>query len=255
MFVIKKSMVLYSTIIIYFLTLLFHLFISSLTDNRNFLGIVMLLPIIVVFIYQFGINKLKTIHTFGLTKPTISSILFAISVPMMFGCMFQMIFYFTKKEYFLFTNVKGFFLLLLISLTISSLSAFLEEVVWRGNYYYYLRKKYTLWKTSIITASIWSIWHLPIGLFYKNYKMVFFGTIMYMGTLFILSILLTYIRSWGKSVYPAAIFHGMFNSFYFTRGSTISWNLEYIEFTQFLFLLCVFVIFCSVYKLKIDCKK
>lgn len=75
-------------------------------------------------------------------------------------------------------------------------------------------KKYSLIQTAIITASLWSLWHLPVALFYKNYELWFVGILSYLSLLFILSIILTYTREYGRSVLPPAILHGMFNVFF-----------------------------------------
>lgn len=105
-----------------------------------------------------------------------------------------------------------------MGLTISSFSALLEEVVWRGNFHYYFRKKYGMWTIAYITAVIWSIWHLPIALLYKPYATPEITSIIYLLLLFILSILLTMIREYGKSIVPVAIMYGMINVFYLSEG-------------------------------------
>ena len=61
-------------------------------------------------------------------------------------------------------NEVGF--LLLVGLTVGSLSALLEEIIWRG-IFITIYEKYTFIQTAIIIASIWSSWHLPIAIFYK----------------------------------------------------------------------------------------
>ncbi|QDQ03088.1 hypothetical protein FOH38_23030 [Lysinibacillus fusiformis] len=67
-------------------------------------------------------------------------------------------------------------------------------------FHYYLRKQYGLWSTACVTAVIWSIWHLPIALFYKSYATPGITSFVYLLLLCMLSILLTLIREYGKSI-------------------------------------------------------
>lgn len=57
----------------------------------------------------------------------------------------------------------------MIGLTIATISALVEEIVWRGYYHVQLRKSYSIHHTATIGACIWSVWHLPIAIFYKGY--------------------------------------------------------------------------------------
>ncbi|MBM6649629.1 CPBP family intramembrane glutamic endopeptidase, partial [Bacillus sp. RIT 809] len=137
-------------------------------------------------------------------------------------------------------NELGF--LLLVGLTIGSLSAVLEEIIWRGNFHYYLRKKYSFMQTAIITASLWSSWHLPVAIFYKNYEFRLVGILSYLSLLFILSIILTYTREYGGSVISPAILHGMFNVFYLTDVVQNKWDASLTKLIKFIFLaiaLCI----------------
>ncbi|MGE7840449.1 CPBP family intramembrane glutamic endopeptidase [Lysinibacillus sp. NPDC093712] len=105
-------------------------------------------------------------------------------------------------------------LIVIIGLTISAFSALLEEVVWRGNIHFYLRQQYSLWQTACITGAIWSLWHLPIALFYKSYSMPFIGVTIYLLLLYGISLVLSMFREYGLSIMPVAILHGMMNVFY-----------------------------------------
>ena len=128
---------------------------------------------------------------------------------------------------------------MLIGLTVGSLSALLEEIIWRGNFHYYLRKKYSFMQTAIIIALLWSSWHLPIAIFYKNYEFQLLGILSYLSLLFILSIILTYTREYGGSVISPAILHGMFNVFYLTDVVQNKWDASLIELIKFTLLTIV----------------
>nr|WP_245251026.1 CPBP family intramembrane glutamic endopeptidase [Virgibacillus litoralis] len=104
--------------------------------------------------------------------------------------------------------------MLLIGLTISTLSALLEEVTWRGFLWNELIPVSRL-KTYIVTALIWSTWHIPVAVLYKYSDDIFLNTILYCGQLFFLSFVINWLREKSNSVIPASLFHGMLNVFYF----------------------------------------
>ncbi|PEK04718.1 CPBP family intramembrane glutamic endopeptidase, partial [Bacillus toyonensis] len=153
---------------------------------------------------------------------------------------------------FLFNHCNELGFLLLIGLTIAALSAFLEEIIWRGNFHYHLRKKYSLKQTAIITASLWSLWHLPVSIFYKNYELWFVGILSYLSLLFILSIILTYTREYSHSVITPAILHGMFNVFYLTDGVETKCDISLMELVKFSLLA---IVFCMIYLIHRKVKK
>lgn len=101
---------------------------------------------------------------------------------------------------------------------------------------------------AVITATIWSVWHLPIAFFYKSYDLWIVGIFSYVTLLFVLSMVLTYTREYGRSVVPAAILHGMFNVFYLTDGLQNEWNIERIELTKFILLAIVFGMMCLIHQ-------
>ncbi len=198
----------------------------------------MAVPLLAVILYQKLYKKQKIVHTFGISRPKIKTLLFSILFPLLLGLCLHFYFYiYDIKFLYHHWNELGF--LLLVGLTIGSLSAVLEEIIWRGNFHYYLRKKYSFMQTAIITASLWSSWHLPVAIFYKNYEFRLVGILSYLSLLFILSIILTYTREYGHSVVPPAILHGMFNVFYLTDGLQNKWDASLIEFIKFILLAIV----------------
>ncbi|MGG0731669.1 CPBP family intramembrane glutamic endopeptidase [Bacillus paramycoides] len=235
---INKNIVYYSTLYIYFLTSLVYIVLLNIENGRNYLGFTMVVPLLAVILYQKVYKKQKIVHTFGISRPTLKTLIFSILFPLILGLCLHFYFYIYDIK-FLFNHWNELGFLLLIGLTIGSLSAFLEEIIWRGNFHYHLRKKYSFMQTAIITASLWSLWHLPVALFYKNYELWFVGILSYLSLLFILSIILTYTRDYGRSVVPPAILHGMFNVFYLTDGLQNKWDASLMELIKFILLAIV----------------
>ncbi|WP_256859925.1 CPBP family intramembrane glutamic endopeptidase, partial [Bacillus cereus] len=222
----------HSTLCIYCLTSLVYIILLNIENGRNYLGFTMAVPLLAVILYQKLYKKQKIVHTFGISRPKIKTLLFSILFPLLLGLCLHFYFYiYDIKFLYHHWNELGF--LLLVGLTIGSLSAVLEEIIWRGNFHYYLRKKYSFMQTAIITASLWSSWHLPVAIFYKNYEFRLVGILSYLSLLFILSIILTYTREYGGSVISPAILHGMFNVFYLTDVVQNKWDASLTELIKF----------------------
>ncbi|MED0986273.1 CPBP family intramembrane glutamic endopeptidase [Bacillus paramycoides] len=236
---INRSIVYHSTLCIYCLTSLVYIILLNIENSRNYLGFTMVVPLLAVILYQKLYKKQKIVHTFGISRPTLKSLIFSILFPLLLGlCLHFYLYIYNIK--FLFNHCNELGSLLLIGLTIAALSALFEEIIWRGNFHYHLRKKYSLTQTAIITASLWSLWHLPVSIFYKNYEFWFVGILSYLSLLFILSIILTYTREYSRSVITPAILHGMFNVFYLTDGVETKWDISLIELIKFILLAIVF---------------
>ena len=235
---INKHIVYHSTLCIYFLTSLVYIILLNIENGRNYLGFTMVVPLLAVTSYQTLYKKQKIVHTLGISRSKIKTLIFSILFPLLLGLCLHFYFYiYDIKFLYHHWNEVGF--LLLVGLTVGSLSALLEEIIWRGNFHYYLRKKYTFIQTAIIIASIWSSWHLPIAIFYKNYEFQFVGILSYLSLLFILSIILTYTREYGGSVISPALSHGMFNEFYLTDIVQNKWDASLIELIKFTLLAIV----------------
>ncbi|PGK42852.1 CPBP family intramembrane metalloprotease [Bacillus anthracis] len=235
---INKQIVYHSTLCTYFLTSLVYILLLNIENGRNYLGFTMVIPLLAIILYQKLFKKQKIVHTFGISRPKIKTLIFSILFPLLLGLCLHFYFHiYNIKFLYHHWNELGF--LLLIGLTIGSLSALLEEIIWRGNFHYYLRKKYSFMQTAIIIASLWSSWHLPIAIFFKNYELPLVGILSYLSLLFILSIILTYTREFGGSVISPAILHGMFNVFYLTDVAQNKWDASLIELIKFTLLTIV----------------
>ena len=101
------------------------------------------------------------------------------------------------------------------------LSCSLEEIGWRGYGIDSLRNKYNLWRTSLIFASIWSLWHVP-AFFIKNgyfQEEVWNLGMVYVATYFISLFPITILINWlyiknNRSILIAIVFHTIMNLSY-----------------------------------------
>ncbi len=94
------------------------------------------------------------------------------------------------------------------------LSAFWEEIGWRGFLLPALQEKYNAIKSSIIIGFVWGLWHLPIYLAINPYghKTIIFFLMMFVGC-FALSIIATYLYNSTKgSLLTCILFHNAINT-------------------------------------------
>jgi membrane protease YdiL (CAAX protease family) len=96
--------------------------------------------------------------------------------------------------------------------TINALFAFGEEYGWRNYLIAALRdKKFAC--ASIFIGIVWGLWHFPLILLGHNYPQhSVTGVFMMVIFCVLLSFIETYFVLKAKSVYPAAIFHGVINA-------------------------------------------
>ncbi|MGP4108453.1 CPBP family intramembrane glutamic endopeptidase [Virgibacillus sp. L01] len=183
------------------LTLTLHIIITFTINPNKYLGYAMAIPFLTVVIIQKVIYKKKIIPTLGLSIGQFKWYIIAIIIPIFISFNFNW-------------TIEQFSKMLLIGLTISTLSSLLEEVSWRGFLWNELIPLSRL-KAYIVTALIWSTWHIPVAILYKYSDDIIINTILYCGQLFLLSFVINWLREKSNSVIPASLFHGMLNVFYF----------------------------------------
>ncbi|MGV1008918.1 MAG: CPBP family intramembrane glutamic endopeptidase [Dermatophilaceae bacterium] len=101
---------------------------------------------------------------------------------------------------------------ILINSIAGSVSAFGEELGWRGFLLPTLRPLGT-WPALVLTGVIWGLWHAPLILLGYNYGRGDVLGLLYMVVLCVLlGALLGWLRMRSASVWPAAVAHGAFNA-------------------------------------------
>lgn len=106
-------------------------------------------------------------------------------------------------------------------LTINSFVAFGEEYFWRGFLLQQL-EKVSWFKSSLIIGSIWGLWHAPLILQGHNYPQhPIAGVFMMILWCILLSYSMVYFVRKTKSVFTAALFHGLLNG---TAGLPLIWT-------------------------------
>ncbi len=134
--------------------------------------------------------------------------------------------------------------------TINAFFALGEELAWRG---YLLRelKHKKLIPVSLITGTVWGLWHFPLILIGHNYPQhPIAGVGMMVVFCILLSPMMTYIVIKSKSVLTAAIFHGSNNAIgglallYVSGGNDLSNGVTGLSgFIALLLLNCLFFLY------------
>lgn len=101
------------------------------------------------------------------------------------------------------------------------LSCSLEEIGWRGYGIDSLMSRFNVWKTSLIFATLWSVWHVPAffiknGYFQKElWDLGFLHVIVYFASLFPITILINwlYVKN-NRSIIVGILFHAIMNLSY-----------------------------------------
>ena len=89
----NRKIILYTTLLIYSVTVLFHLMIMPLEYGRSFLGVSMAIPLICVLILQKLILHQTVLNTFTIRLQNYKWLLLAIAIPIFMGMCLHGYFY------------------------------------------------------------------------------------------------------------------------------------------------------------------
>ncbi|TKJ96601.1 CPBP family intramembrane metalloprotease domain-containing protein [Plantibacter flavus] len=99
-----------------------------------------------------------------------------------------------------------------LGVLVASLSAFGEELGWRGWLLPNLLPLGT-WPALLLSGAIWGVWHAPLILLGYNYQRTdVLGLLLMMGWCMLLGVLIGWLRLRSASVWPAVIAHGAVNA-------------------------------------------
>jgi len=236
--------VLFFTMFTYVITLLFFIILQviggkSNSISMNLIGISMIFPIISAIIVQKLIFKEKLKGSFGISfRPNIW-FLFSIIIPILMALVINAV-NIIKFNTEIFSQ-NTLILNIIIGLSISAVSALLEELAWRGFLFNEL-KSIGIIKSSLLIAAIWALWHTPVTIWYKYVDNPFQGAIINFVLMFIISIIITYIRYKSKSVFAAALMHGMFNTMILS-SNMVNFKIVLLNILVGIFVITIFFLF------------
>lgn len=175
----------------------------------NLIGIPMVFPLVSVVIVQKFIFRESLKGSLGICFKINPWYMLAVLIPIVMALLINavniLIFHYAMF------STKTFISNILIGLSIAAASALLEEVAWRG-FLYKEFKFLGMIKSSVIIGIIWAVWHIPVAIWYKYPGSPLEGAVINCIQMFILSIIISYIRYKAGSVFAAALMHGMLNT-------------------------------------------
>ena len=100
----------------------------------------------------------------------------------------------------------------LSGVTVNALASLVEEIGWRG---FMLEEtiRYGLLRSSLITGLAWGVWRLPMVFVYtKAYPKHSdaLGLLLFLSLMLLISSILSWLRIRSRSLYPVALFSGIF---------------------------------------------
>ncbi|MBS4538978.1 CPBP family intramembrane metalloprotease [Clostridium sp. D2Q-11] len=245
--------------ITYLLTILFHILLKLLGGQSNpftinLLGIPMLFPFVAVLMIQrtFLKEKLKS-YIDQFLKPN-CWFLYALLIPILMALFVNMLGIILFESNII--GIKGAIKILVVNIalgvSIAAGSAFFEEVGWRDFLYKELKHVGVI-KSSILTGIVWAVWHMPVVIGYKYADSLLKGLIINTLQLFILSLIISYIRYKSGSVIAASIIHGMINTLFLSSytiffSTTDVFDVEWIRILAGFLVLAIILIYKYIKK-------
>jgi uncharacterized protein len=207
-----------SLLLTYCLTLLFFLVLELYGGPTNritnsLLGIPMIFPIFSIWFVQRICYKEPILRQLGLKWVFNRWLIIAIILPVTMALVVDALSIFSHHgPLFTWGSVV---VAVLIGISISALSALLEEVAWRG-FYFSQFKGIGRTKSALLIGGMWATFHVPVTIFYVYPHAQIEGTLIYFAQMFCLSLILSLLRERSNTVLAPTLFHGLLNTMVLT---------------------------------------
>lgn len=248
---IKKNKISVFVLITYLMTILFHIMLQLLGGKSNpitlnLLGIPMIIPFVSVIIVKKGIFKEDLKSSLGISLRLNQWYIYAVFMTILMAFLMNIsgTILFGSGEFMLKDILKISLINIGLGLSIASVSAFFEEVTWRGFVHHEL-KHLGIIKSSLIIGTVWSAWHIPVAIWYKYSDSPLKGAAINCLQLFLLSLIISYIRYKAESVIAATLIHGVLNTLFLSSSAVFftvkdTFNIEWTRvLTVFLTLVLI----------------
>lgn len=187
-----------------FLAMLFGGILGSIGGNELMLGLLVLLgvqlsPFVTTMIFR-KIYKQKMDYTYEFNKYSIIACLLPIFLIVVSAFVLSLL-----GITYIKTEFKGLILIVAILTTLAG--AYTEEFGWRGCLLHIIETEYTPFLSSLFVGLLWGIWH-----FIKISSIGIVGFLLFMPTIMLFSVLMTYIfHKSNKSLINMVLFHSFIN--------------------------------------------
>lgn len=203
------------------LFLIVTLFLSAILETFIIYSGAMGLTALLMWIPAFGAVLAKTVyfrkekHFLGFNRCKLKYIVAAFLLPLIYIGIPYVIYWIINPETLQFKMTVGFWVMLILGIPISMLTAMGEEIGWRGFLVPRLFAQIGLEKTLIVSSAIWVLWHYPLLLsgLYMPGTSLFFQILMFTIIVGAASVIIGILTLKSKSVWPAAVFHAAHNCY------------------------------------------
>jgi len=191
-------------LITFILAMIFGGATQNIRGNELLLGsvtmvAVQLSPLITTLIFRKKYNERK-FYAYKLNRYSVIAIIFPITLVLLSSFILDLMgMPYVKSEY------TGY--LLLIGVIVTIVGSISEEIGWRGTLLQIFENKYTSFTSSLFVGILWGTWH-----FFKIMNVGFVGYLLFIPTVIMLSIFITYFYKKSKNnILNAIFYHTFFN--------------------------------------------
>jgi len=189
--------------------------------------LLMFIPCIAAFIISRKYYRKQ--RSLGLVRCSPFYILLAVLFPLVyFGLSYSLFWLFAKGSYVGNLSVllqqaltysqnisdnTAIILALIIMLPVTFITAFGEEIGWRGLMYPVMQRMWGWKKAIIISGGVWTLWHLPLvisGLYLQG-TLIIYRVPVFIIEVFGLTVIFSWVRMKSRSVWPAIVIHTAHN--------------------------------------------
>lgn len=222
------------------------------TGNMALAAILMWIPGCTALVCYLSF-KLKDEIGLLFHKCKIRYIVEGIALPFVYIGVSYVIYWIMHPETMKLTVDVRFFVMLIIGIPLSMVTALGEEIGWRGFLVPRLYKQVGLEKTLVFTSLLWAVWHLPLlasGVYMPG-TLLGFKIPLFTIIIFSEGIMIGILTLKSKSVWPAALFHAAHNHFdqaIFGEATISNDKMYYVSETGVFTAIIVVILAIYMYK-------
>ena len=154
-------------------------------------------------------------HSLGFNRCKLKYIVAAYLLPLVYIGIPYVIYWITNPGTLQFKMSINFWVMVILGVPISMITALGEEIGWRGFLVPRLLTQVGLEKALIISSAIWALWHYPILLsgLYMAGTPLWYQILMFTIIVGAAGVIIGILTLQSKSVWPAAVYHAAHNCF------------------------------------------
>ncbi len=209
----SKKQILFFVAGVVLLTAVFHIYIIREAKSVSSMAVIplMFIPgLVAIACSNFFGNNLRDL---GLVPPKKASMLYAYCIPAVCATLALLILVWADIGKLRWPDtgiMKVLFLRPTLSVLVTGVLVFGEELGWRGYLHTHLMRA-RIPEPILVTGFIWSVWHWPLILFanHSPSSMPWLSILLFTICMMSFSVILGWLREYSKSVFPCALAHAV----------------------------------------------